>query len=115
MEKTVLIISEHPEKVSFFRKSLERSGCQITAARNWSELNSQFEHNRPDLVVLGDFARPPEGNGSHREIKNLCLRRGIPLIIASGLEEASSRPRDLSGRFAGSTVTEGKDFPRCRW
>ena len=83
--KTVLIVDDDPDTVTFLTTALEDNGFATVSAKDGLEAISKIEENPPDLVTL-DLSMPEKsGAGVYRLLRKDPRRSDIPVIIISGL------------------------------
>ena len=86
-KKTVLIIDDEPDTLTYFASLLEDNGYEIVTAIDGEEGLSKLRASIPDLVTL-DISMPEKsGVKMFREMKDSDRWKDIPVIIITGISE----------------------------
>jgi len=85
--KTILIIDDEPDTLTYFTSVLEDQGYKIITALNGEEGLQAARMNKPNLVTL-DISMPEKsGVRCYREFKESPDLKDIPIIIITGVAE----------------------------
>jgi CheY-like chemotaxis protein len=85
MEKSILVIDDEPDVVSFLTRLLQDNGYDVISASNATDAMDLIKHRRPGLILL-DLQMPYEtGTDLYRKLRNKKELSEIPIIVVSGL------------------------------
>ena len=85
--KTVLVVDDEPDTLTYFSSLLEDNGYSVTTAVDGEDCLTKLRKNTPDLITL-DIAMPEKsGVKFYREIKENEAWKDIPVIIITGISE----------------------------
>ncbi len=83
--KTVLIVEDDPDTLTYFRTLLEDAGYSTVAAEDGEQALKKINASRPDLITL-DISMPERsGVRFYRDMKESNEWKGIPIIIVTGV------------------------------
>ncbi len=86
-KKTVLIIDDEPDTLTYFASLLEDNGFATVVAADGEEGYDKLKQSLPDLITL-DMSMPEKsGVKLYREIKESENWKHIPVIIVTGVSE----------------------------
>ena len=85
----LLIVEDTEETAIFLSQILEDHGYQYQVARDGVEAISAVRENRPELVLLDIMMPKKSGIHVFREIKTDPDLKNIPVIVVTGLSEAT--------------------------
>jgi CheY-like chemotaxis protein len=85
--KTVLVVDDDPDTLTYLTTVLEDSGFATVSAKDGAEALQKIEEAPPDLVTL-DIAMPEKsGVAVYRALKGNEQLQKIPVIITTGISE----------------------------
>jgi CheY-like chemotaxis protein len=85
MEKSILVIDDEPDVVSFLSRLLRDNGYSVISASNAVDALALIEDQRPGLILL-DLQMPYEtGTDLYRKLRSRKELKEIPIIVVSGL------------------------------
>ena len=84
-QKTILIIDDEPDTLTFFSTLFEDNGYKTATAENGEEGLKKLEEQRPDLITL-DISMPEmSGTKYYRTLRENEEWKSIPIIIVTGV------------------------------
>ena len=84
-KKTVLIIDDEPDVVTFISTLLEDNGYSTIPAQNGEEALDRIKEKRPDVITL-DISMPEKsGVRFYRDMKENEEWKSIPIVIVTGI------------------------------
>lgn len=84
-KKTVLIIDDEPDVVTFLSTLLEDNGYNTVTAQNGEEAVTRLKETRPDVITL-DISMPEKsGVRFYRDMKENDDWKAVPIIIVTGI------------------------------
>ncbi len=86
-KKTILIIDDEPDTLTFFSNLLEDNGFETMTAENGAEAVKQLEAKRPDLVTLDITMPEMSGTKFYRTLRENKETADIPIIIITGISD----------------------------
>ncbi len=86
-KKTVLIIDDEPDTLTYFSSLLEDNGYATVTAENGAEAIERVKRARPDLVTLDITMPETSGVRCYRELREHAEWRSIPVIMITGISE----------------------------
>ena len=87
MKKTILIIDDEPDTLTFFSSFLEDNGYNTITAVNGEEGLVQLKTQIPDLITL-DISMPEmSGTKYYRTLRENDEWKSIPIIIVTGISD----------------------------
>ena len=85
--KTILVVDDDPDTLTFLTTVLEDSGYSTVSAMDGTEALKRIEESPPDLVTL-DIAMPEKsGVAVYRSLKEDDGLKSIPVIIITGVSD----------------------------
>ena len=89
--KTILVVDDDPDAVTYMTTVLEDSGYATVSAPDGTEALQRIEERLPDLVTL-DISMPEKsGVAVYRALKDDDRRKSIPVIVVTGISEDFKR------------------------
>jgi CheY-like chemotaxis protein len=89
--KTILVVDDEQDVVTFLTALLEDNGFATIVARDGAEAVARARADAPDLVTL-DITMPSQsGVRAYRELKQDPRLARIPVIIVTGIENEFER------------------------
>jgi CheY-like chemotaxis protein len=89
--KTILVVDDEQDIVTFLTTLLEDSGYATITARDGAEALARARADHPDLVTL-DITMPSQsGVRAYRDLKGDPALARIPVIIVTGIENEFER------------------------
>jgi len=85
-KKTVLIIDDEPDVVSFIATLLEDHGYDTVGAKDGAEATEKVKEKRPDLITLDITMPEKSGVRFYRDMKESDDYRDIPILIITGVD-----------------------------
>jgi CheY-like chemotaxis protein len=89
-DKTILIIDDEPDIVTYLRLLLENHGYEVISASDGQEGLDLAKREKPDLVCLDIMMPRKTGVALYQEIKTDPKLKKTPCIIISAYESAYS-------------------------
>lgn len=84
-KKTVLIVDDEPDVVTFISTLLEDNGYSTVTAQNGDEALARLKEARPDVITL-DISMPEKsGVRLYRDMKENDEWKDIPIVIVTGI------------------------------
>jgi CheY-like chemotaxis protein len=84
-KKTVLIIDDEPDTVTYFSSLLEDNGYAVVTAQNGAEAIERVKDARPDLITLDITMPETSGVRCYRDLREHEAWRSIPVIMVTGV------------------------------
>jgi CheY-like chemotaxis protein len=84
-KKTVLIIDDDPDTVTYFSSLLEDNGYATVTAQNGAEAIERVKQTRPDLITLDITMPETSGVRCYRDLRENEAWRSIPVIMITGV------------------------------
>jgi CheY-like chemotaxis protein len=85
--KTILVIDDEPDVVTFLTTILEDAGFATVSARDGQEAMEQVQKSPPDLITL-DISMPNRtGVRFYRDVKENDAWKSIPVIMVTGVTD----------------------------
>jgi CheY-like chemotaxis protein len=84
-KKTVLIIDDDPDTVTYFSSLLEDNGYATVTAQNGAEAIERVKQARPDLITLDITMPETSGVRCYRDLRENEAWRSIPVIMITGV------------------------------
>ncbi len=85
--RSVLIVDDSPDTIRLYQRWLQAHDYAVTAARSATEMKSQLEETRPDLVLLDVLMPREDGWDMLQYLKAMPETAAIPVVVCSVLEE----------------------------
>jgi len=86
-KKTVLIIDDEPDTLTYFSNLLEDNGFATVTAENGAEAIARVKESTPDLITLDITMPETSGVRCYRELREHEAWRNIPVIMVTGIAE----------------------------
>jgi CheY-like chemotaxis protein len=83
--KTILIVEDEPDTVTYLSTLLEDAGYSIVAAGDGNQALERVKASRPDLITLDITMPNKSGVRFYRDMKESDEWKGIPIIIVTGI------------------------------
>ncbi|MGA7104177.1 MAG: response regulator [Candidatus Deferrimicrobiaceae bacterium] len=83
--KTILIVDDEPDMLTFLSTLFEDNGYATVKARDGNEALSKVKEKAPDLVTLDITMPNKSGVRFYREMKESAEWRKVPIIIVTGV------------------------------
>jgi len=84
-KKTVLIVDDEPDVVTFISTLLEDNGYSTVTAQNGDEALDRLKEARPDVITLDVSMPEKSGVRLYRDMKESDEWKAIPIIIVTGI------------------------------
>jgi len=84
-KKTILIVDDEPDVVTYLSSLLEDNGYATVAARDGNEAMKKVEAGRPDLITLDITMPEMTGVKTYRKLKEDEGLKSIPVVIVTGV------------------------------
>ena len=85
--KTILIIDDEPDTLTYFSTLLQDNGYKTIAVDNGEDGLKQVREMKPDLITLDITMPETSGVRCYRELRENEEWRRIPIIIITGISE----------------------------
>lgn len=86
-KKTILIIDDEPDTVTYFSSLLEDNGYRTVTAGNGAEGLELVKSARPDLITLDVSMPDTSGVRCYRGLREHDEWKSIPVIMITGVSE----------------------------
>jgi CheY-like chemotaxis protein len=86
-KKTILIIDDEPDTVTYFSNLLADNGYSTVTAENGDEAMERVREVRPDLITLDITMPEKSGVRCYRELRENEEWRSIPVIMITGISD----------------------------
>jgi CheY-like chemotaxis protein len=86
-KKTILIIDDDPDTVTFLTTLLEDSGYATRSAADGKQGLESVRRERPDLICLDITMPEKSGVRLYRDLREDAALAGIPIVIVTGIAE----------------------------
>jgi CheY-like chemotaxis protein len=86
-KKTILIIDDEPDTLTYFSSLLEDNGYATVTAENGADGIEKVKASRPDLVTLDVSMPETSGVRCYRELREHDEWKTIPVIMITGVSE----------------------------
>ena len=83
--KTILIVEDEPDTVTYLSTLLEDAGYSTVTAEDGDQALQRVKASPPDLITLGITMPNKSGVGFYRDMKQSDNWKGIPIIIVTGV------------------------------
>jgi CheY-like chemotaxis protein len=83
--KTILIVDDEPDIVSYLEMILEDNGYATLVARDGNEALEAVRRERPDLVTLDISMPEASGTRFYKEVRTDPELKSIPIFIVTGV------------------------------
>ena len=106
MSKTILLVDDDADTLTYWATILLRGGYQTLTAMNGQEGWRLIEENRPDLILLDIMMPRQSGIQLLGQIKKHDVYREIPVIVISGVGQMTGvdMHKYMSDRSGRETV-----------
>jgi CheY-like chemotaxis protein len=85
--KTVLIIDDEPDTLTYFSTLLQDNGFNTVVAKDGEEGLKQVKTSKPDLITLDVSMPGTSGVRCYRELRESEEWKSIPVIMITGVSE----------------------------
>jgi len=86
-KKTILIIDDDADTVTYFSSLLEDNGYATISAGNGAQAIELVKQSRPDLITLDITMPGTSGVKCYRDLRETEAWRTIPVIIITGVSD----------------------------
>ena len=86
-KKTILIIDDEPDTVTYFSTLLEDHGYHVVTAENGDEGIKKVRESVPDLITLDITMPEMSGVKCYRTLREDDRWKAIPIIIITGISD----------------------------
>jgi len=86
-KKTILIIDDEPDTLTYFSSLLGDNGYATLTAENGAEAIARVKEAVPDLITLDVTMPEKSGVRCYRELREHGTWRDIPVIMITGISE----------------------------
>lgn len=86
-KKTVLIIDDEPDTLTYFSSLLEDEGFETMVAENGEEGLKKVKGKIPDLITLDITMPETSGVRCYRELRENEAYKKIPIIMITGVSD----------------------------
>lgn len=86
-QKTILIIDDEPDTLTYFSSLLQDNGFKTVLADNGDEGLKRVREMRPDLITLDITMPETSGVRCYRELRERDEWKSIPVIMITGVSE----------------------------
>ena len=87
-KKTILIIDDEPDTLTYFVNLFEDNGYNTITAENGDEAVAKVRDNPPDLITLDITMPEMSGVKFYRTLRGDEKRKSIPIIIVTGVDDS---------------------------
>jgi CheY-like chemotaxis protein len=86
-KKTILIIDDEPDTLTYFSNLLQDNGFDTVVAENGDEALKKVRAAKPDLITLDITMPETSGVRCYRELREKEEWKSIPVIMITGISE----------------------------
>jgi len=86
-KKSILIIDDEPDTLTYFSSLLQDDGFETRTAENIEEALKMIGESRPDLITLDITMPETSGVRCYRELRSSEEWKSIPVVIITGMAE----------------------------
>jgi CheY-like chemotaxis protein len=86
-KKTILIIDDEPDTLTYFSNLLADNGYATVTAENGAEALELVKRSAPDLITLDITMPETSGVRCYRELREHQTWRSIPIIMITGISD----------------------------
>jgi CheY-like chemotaxis protein len=86
-KKSILIIDDEPDTLTYFSSLLQDEGFDTRVAENGDEGIKMVRESRPDLITLDITMPESSGVRCYRELRTNENWKSIPVIMVTGVSE----------------------------
>lgn len=90
-KKTVLVIDDEPDTLTFLTTLLEDNGYATLTAMDGEQAMNMVKEKLPDLITLDITMPEKSGVRFYREMKESEELKGVPIIIVTGVADDFER------------------------
>jgi CheY-like chemotaxis protein len=90
-KKTVLVIDDEPDTLTFLSTLLEDNGFTTVTAMDGQQAMNKVKESRPDLITLDITMPEKSGVRFYREMRAAEELKGVPIIIVTGVADDFER------------------------
>ena len=90
-KKTVLVIDDEPDTLTFLTTLLEDNGFATVTAADGEQATARLQEMRPDLITLDITMPEKSGVRFYREMKENEATKDVPIIIVTGVADDFER------------------------
>ena len=83
--KTILVVEDEPDTVTYLSTLLEDAGYNTVAAEDGDQALEKVRSSRPDLITLDITMPNKSGVRFYRDMKESNQWKSIPIIIVTGI------------------------------
>jgi CheY-like chemotaxis protein len=84
-KKTVLIIDDEPDTLTYFSSLLQDEGFETMVAENGEDALKKVSATKPDLITLDITMPETSGVRCYRELRQSDAYKNIPVIMITGV------------------------------
>ena len=86
-KKTILVVDDEPDVVTFISTVLTDHGYETVTAKDGVEALDRVKERRPDLISLDITMPEKSGVKFYREMRESDEYKDIPIVIVTGLSD----------------------------
>ena len=86
-KKSILIIDDEPDTLTYFSSLLQDDGFETRTAENIEEALKMIRESTPDLITLDITMPETSGVRCYRELRSSEEWKSIPVVIITGMAE----------------------------
>jgi CheY-like chemotaxis protein len=86
-KKTILIVDDEPDTLTYFSSLLQDEGYETVLADNGEEALKKLAAVKPDLITLDVSMPETSGVRCYRELRGNDTYKNIPVIMITGVSE----------------------------
>jgi len=90
-KKTILVIDDEPDTLTFLTTLLEDNGYATVTAGDGEQATAKIKERRPDLITLDITMPEKSGVRFYREMKENEATKDLPIIIVTGVADDFER------------------------
>ena len=87
----ILVVDDDEDTLLVYEKTLSRAGYEVIMARNGKESVQMAKKESPDVIIMDIMMPEADGISSILRLKADDTTRGIPVIVATSVEETDDR------------------------
>ncbi len=104
-DKTVLVVDDEPDVLTYLSMVLEDAGFNVMTASNGNEALEKVKEKKPDFISLDLVMPEKSGVRFYHELRKNKEWAGIPIIIVTAHARDELGSRDLQEILDGRTYT----------
>lgn len=109
--KTVLIVDDDRDVITYASSVLEDDGYAVMTAPDGKTALEMIKRKRPDLIILDVLMPKQSGIKLYRELRTNESSKGIPVIMLTGIARRTFlRSQAALGKVDGQTVPEPEAY-----